>query len=61
MGEPNDRQTATEQERREHDDARFAHFEEAQARENQAQALKTKIIGGLVAVGALAWAWVTLR
>lgn len=60
MGEPHDRQPATQEERREHDDARFAHFEEAQSREKQAQALKTKIIGGLIVFGALAWAWLTL-
>lgn len=61
MGEPNDRQPATKEERREHDDARFAHREEAQAWESQAQMLKYKIIGGLVAVGALVWAWTTFR
>jgi aspartokinase len=61
MSEPIDRQSATSAEKTEHDNARFTHWEEEQARENEAQSRKTKIIAGFIATGAIVWAWMAFR
>lgn len=60
MSEPIDRQSVTSAEKSEHDNARFAHWEEEQTWEKEAQQRKVKIISGFVAVGALVWAWMAM-
>lgn len=61
MSEPIDRQTATPDERRAHEDARFAHRAEEEAWAQEAQKRKVMIISGFVVVGALIWAWMAMH
>ena len=61
MSEPNDRQSATPAEKNEHDNARFAHWEEEQTWEKEAQKRKFMIIAGFIVIGALIWAWMAFR
>ncbi len=57
MSESIERQSAPSTEKSEHDDARFAHWEQEQAWAKEAQKRKAKIIAGFVATGAIVWAW----
>lgn len=61
MSEPVDSQPASPEEKTQHDNARFAHWEEEQAWEKEAQRRKIMIIAGFVVVGALVWAWAAFR
>lgn len=61
MTEPIVQPPANTAERTEHDNARFAHMQEEQAWEKEAQMRKVKIIAGFVLVGALVWAYMVFR
>jgi hypothetical protein len=57
MSEPAGRQSTTSDEKLEHDNARFDHWEQEQAWEKEAQQRKTKIMAAFLVLGALGWAW----
>jgi hypothetical protein len=57
MSEPVGRQSITSDEKLEHDNARFDHWEKEQAWEKESQQRKAKIIAGFIAMGTIAWAW----
>lgn len=61
MSDPVGRQSVASSEKAEHDNARFAHLEEQQQWEKEAQQRKVKIIASFVTAGALVWGWMALQ